>query len=219
LVQGVAKEVIIHSVKVFNDVGYGTVASAIAGLEYVIKQRKDNPRPAVANLSFGLRQEYVTALEDALTATLKAGVTIVTSSGNHGGFDCDVLPSNLPGVISVAASTYQDESAQYNDLGRCIDLFAPGDRITGLWVRDDYDTVTISGSSIASAHVAGAAALVLEAFPYFTPEHVRLTLLDTSEEGVISGIPSYTKARNNLLNTGILTFVPEYDGLVSLTSG
>jgi aqualysin 1 len=224
---GVAKDVIINSVKVFNDVGQGTVSSAIAGLDYVIGEKKFSPKvPFVANLSFGLRDENMAAFQDALDATLKAGITIVTSSGNHGstgggaqsGNGCEVSPANFPGVISVAASTYKDEAAQYNDLGRCIDFFAPGDRVSGIWNRDDTDAVTISGSSIAAAHATGAAALILEAFPHFTPEHVRLALTDIAEEGSITGIPMYARTPNKLLNLGVLTFVPEWDGMESRTA-
>jgi subtilisin family serine protease len=219
--------VIINSVKVFDDVGFGTVSSAIAGLDYVVKAKKATPTiPFVANLSFGLRDENMVAFQDALDATLKAGVTIVASSGNHGsmgggansGNGCEVSPSNFPGVISVAASTYKDESAHYNDLGRCIDFFAPGDSVSGIWIRDDADAVTISGSSIAAAHATGAAVLILEAFPNFTPEHVRVALLDIAEEGIITGIPTYSRTPNKFLNLGVLTFVPEWNGLESHTN-
>lgn len=213
-----AKNVKITSVKVFNDVGYGRVSSAMAGLEYIMTQQKANPKePAVANLSFGMDKGDHEIFEQAVEAVTKAGVTVVVSTGNHASINCVHTPAHFESVITAAASTYKDESAYYNSLGRCVDLFAPGDRVSGIWSRHDEDTVTISGSSIASAHVAGAAALMLEAFPMFTPEHVRLALTDTSEKGSITDIPGETKVHNRLLSTAILTAVPDYDGITPVT--
>jgi serine protease len=178
---GVAKGVAIKAVRVLNCQGSGTDAEVIAGIDYV---RTDHSGPSVANMSLG--GEASPALDLAVQNAIAAGVTFVVAAGNESQNACNVSPSRTPEAVTVGATTSTDGRAGYSNFGTCLDIFAPGSNIKSLWNTNDGATSTISGTSMASPHVAGAAALVLDAHPEYTPAQVRDALVTSGSTGKVT---------------------------------
>ncbi len=166
---GVAKDVSLIPVRVLDCWGSGSDASVIAGLDWIITDHA-NGRPAVANLSLGGSPDPV--LDDAINAVIADGVTVVVAAGNDGAPACDYSPSRVPGAITVAASTINDQAASFTNHGSCVDLFAPGVRIQSAWIGSDTASKTLDGTSMAAPHVAGVVARMLEETPTATPVQV-----------------------------------------------
>lgn len=211
--QGVAKGSGIVSIKVFDDVGIGSIGSAIAGLDYAyghVQSLKFSEKDElfVANLSFGSSHK-VQAFEDVVSSLIKLGVPVVSSAGNDSLFACGQVPALMPEVIAVGASTFDDQMALFSNFGDCMDLFAPGASITSSWIGDNTDSVTLSGTSAAAAHTSGVVALMLEKFPGMSPEEVKKSLLLHAEVGSIDWVPENTDTRNLLLNMGGLVLFPD----------
>jgi subtilisin family serine protease len=103
---------------------------------------------------------------------VKSGVVFVVAAGNENQNACNVSPSNVPEAITVGATTRTDNRASYSNFGKCVDIFAPGSSITSAWRTNDTATSTISGTSMASPHVAGVVALYLEQYPKATPSEI-----------------------------------------------
>ncbi|HLM46312.1 MAG TPA: S8 family peptidase, partial [Myxococcaceae bacterium] len=182
---GVAKGVKLHAVRVLGCDGAGYVSDAILGIDWVTA---NHVKPAVANLSLRASTEMA-ALEEAINRSINAGITYVVAAGdteggafNFGADACYRSPARTPAAITVGATTSTDENYSYSNYGGCVDLFAPGRSILSAWKSSSpYDgyspSLTASGSSMAAAHVAGAAALYLEANPTATPEQVAQRLI------------------------------------------
>ncbi|HEX6040317.1 S8 family peptidase [Longimicrobium sp.] len=159
---GVAKGVSLVAVRVLDCAGSGTTAGVIAGVDWVANNAV---KPAVANLSLGGGAN--TTLDNAVKNAVAKGVTFVVAAGN-GNFlgiaanACNYSPARVPEAITVGATTSTDAKASYSNYGTCVDLFAPGSSITSSWYQNDTQTSTISGTSMASPHVAGVAALYLQ---------------------------------------------------------
>ena len=168
---GVAKGVNLIAVRVLNCSGSGTYSGVIAGIDWVTANRV---LPAVANMSLGGGASQ--ALDDAVTASINSGVTYAVAAGNGGADACLFSPARTPAALTVAASTSVDARAYFSNYGTCVDLFAPGMGITSAWSSSDTATNTISGTSMASPHVAGSAALYLSTHPAATPAQVELVL-------------------------------------------
>lgn len=200
------------SVKVFTADGRGSVGSVLAGLEFVLKAKLFYPeKPMVANLSFGTpavkssSSSQPSALAQALSALVQAGVTVTASAGNDaGGSACDTSPAGSDDVITVGATNVNDQVAPYSNLGPCVDLFAPGDRITSAWRNSNFDRAVISGTSAAAAFAAGVVALLMERYPKSSPTQVKAYLQEFGEPDAIDGIPSGSDTVNLLLNMGAL---------------
>jgi serine protease len=192
---GVAKAVAIKAVRVLNCAGSGTDAEVIAGIDFV---RTDHSGPAVANMSLG--GEASPALDAAVQNAIAAGVTFVVAAGNESQNACNVSPSRTPEAVTVGATGSNDARAGYSNFGTCLDIFAPGSSIKSLWNSNDGATSTISGTSMASPHVAGAAALVLDAHPEYTPAQVRDALVAAATPGKVTSPGSGSP--NVLLYTG-----------------
>jgi subtilisin family serine protease len=155
---GVAKKVQIRGVKVLDCWGRGTASGVIAGIEYVFNQKRASPKVRmVANLSLG--GPFTQAVNDAVTNLMSAGVFVAVAAGNSSADACDVSPASTPGVTTVAASTSTDSRASYSNWGACVDLYAPGTGVTSAWYTSPSAFQTLSGTSMASPHVAGVAAL------------------------------------------------------------
>jgi subtilisin family serine protease len=167
---GVAKGVALVAVKVLNCSGSGTTAQVVGGINFVTSDH-DPGELAIANMSLGGGVD--TAIDNAVTASIADGVTYAIAAGNSNANACNFSPARVPAAITLGASDINDARASFSNFGTCLDLFAPGVNITSAWATSDTATNTISGTSMASPHAAGAAALILSANPGFTPQQVR----------------------------------------------
>jgi len=198
-VYGVAKKVSLVPVRVLGCDGSGTLSGVIAGVDWVASQTH---RPAVANMSLGAGASL--ALDTAVGAAINAGVTMVVAAGNSNANACDFSPARVPAAITVGATTSSDARASYSNLGSCLDVFAPGSSITSAWFNSDTAISTISGTSMASPHVAGVAAQVLQLQPAATPAVVAQTILAaaTGNKVTSAGTGSPNRLLNGLAATG-----------------
>jgi subtilisin family serine protease len=174
-VYGVAKRVTIHAVRVLDCNGSGTTAGVINGVNWVTT---NHIKPAVANMSLGGGASQT--LDDAVANSIAAGVTYALAAGNSNADACTSSPARTPAAITVGATQNNDARASYSNFGTCVDIFAPGTNITSAWHTSTAATNTISGTSMASPHVAGAAALYLSANPSATPQQVRDALVNNA---------------------------------------
>jgi subtilisin family serine protease len=169
---GVAKGVNLWAVRVLNCQGSGTDAQVIAGVDWVTAHAV---KPAVANMSLG--GEATPALDEAVQRSIASGVTYAIAAGNSGGDACDESPARTPEAITVGATNDDDSKAYFSNFGTCLDIFAPGVNITSDWLTSDTATFSASGTSMASPHVTGTAALYLATHPDATPQQVRDALV------------------------------------------
>ncbi|MXV21466.1 S8 family serine peptidase [Deinococcus xianganensis] len=193
---GVAKGVRLVAVKVLGCSGSGTWSGVIAGINWAASNRTG---PAVANMSLGGGTNQ--SIDDAVTGAVNSGLTMVVAAGNNGANACNYSPARTPSAITVGNTTSSDARASSSNWGSCLDLFAPGTDIASDYSTSDTATATLTGTSMASPHVAGAAALILSANPGFTPAQVASTLIANATTGVVSG--AGTGSPNRLL------FVPQ----------
>ncbi|GIF06094.1 S8 family peptidase [Actinoplanes siamensis] len=194
---GVAKDVKLVGVKVLGCDGSGSYSDFIAGVDWVTRNAK---LPAVANMSIGGPRSK--ALDDAVDRSIAKGVTYAIAAGNDNENACRFSPSDAGNAITVGAVDSADKRASFSNFGSCVDLFAPGVTIKSAGSTSDTGTSVMSGTSMASPHVAGAAALVLGAHPAWSPQQVRDDLVGHSGTGLIRnrGIGS----PNKVLYTGYL---------------
>ncbi|ACU36144.1 S8 family peptidase [Actinosynnema pretiosum subsp. pretiosum] len=195
---GVAKEVKLVAVKVLNCAGSGTTASVVGGIDWVTANAV---KPAVANMSLGGGADAT--LDAAVRTSVASGVTHVVASGNSSANACSYSPARVAEAISVNASTRTDARASFSNFGTCTDLFAPGEGITSSWNTNDTATNTISGTSMASPHVAGGAALYLAGNPTAAPATVEAALLSAASSDKIGNAGAGSP--NKLLFTGSTT--------------
>jgi len=174
---GVAKKVDLIAVKVLDTSGSGTTAGVISGVDYVTKAHKAGTRPSVANMSLGGSKS--TALVSAVDSSIAAGVTYAVAAGNDNANACNYSPANSKEAVTVGATTSSDSRSSFSNYGACVDIFAPGSTITAAWIGGRTAVKTISGTSMASPHVAGAAAIILGRNPSFAPAQVKATLVDS----------------------------------------
>lgn len=180
---GVAKGVTLVPVRVLDCTGSGAYSGVIAGIDWVANS---NLRPAVANLSLGGGTSA--ALDAAIAGAVSEGVTVVVAAGNSNADACNYSPSRAPSAITVGATTSSDARASYSNYGSCLDIFAPGSSITSAWNTSDVATNSISGTSMASPHVAGVAALVLEGKPSSSPASVASFLTSSASLNKLTSI-------------------------------
>ncbi|MER5260064.1 S8 family peptidase [Streptomyces sp. NPDC002855] len=179
---GVAKKADVVGVRVLDDAGSGTTAQVIAGIDWVTKNAK---KPAVANLSLGGTANA--QLDAAVRNSIASGVTYTVAAGNDGLPAFLFSPARVKEAVTVGASDAKDARAGFSNWGGSLDLFAPGVGITSAWNTDDTATDTISGTSMASPHVAGAAALYLADHPSAAPAEVSKALTDEAVPGTVTG--------------------------------
>eukprot|EP01116_Phalansterium_solitarium_P017177 TRINITY_DN4164_c0_g1_i2.p1 TRINITY_DN4164_c0_g1~~TRINITY_DN4164_c0_g1_i2.p1 ORF type:complete len:406 (-),score=172.58 TRINITY_DN4164_c0_g1_i2:175-1392(-) len=190
---GVAKQTKLIAVKVLDCDGSGTNAGVIEGIQYVVNehQRKKGTSPSVANMSLGGSKS--TAVNSAVAAAIKAGVTFVVAAGNSNTDACTSSPASEPLAITVGSTdtaanssgAQTDIRSSFSNYGKCVSVFAPGSDITSAWIPP-YTQNTISGTSMASPHVAGIAALILELHPAYAPADVKQTIVDTANSDMLN---------------------------------
>lgn len=187
---GVAKAVRLRGVRVLNCSGSGSWSGIIAGMDWV---RNNRVNPAVANMSLG--GGFSSAVNTAANNLANSGVFVAVASGNSNRSACNYSPASASAVTSVNASTSGDAKASFSNYGSCTHLYAPGASITSAWIGGTSATRTISGTSMASPHVAGVAALYKATFGNASSSTIRSWLINNSTTGVISGNPSGTPNR------------------------
>ena len=189
---GVAKNAVVHPVRVLNGSGSGTTSGVVAGVDWVTQNRQT---PAVANMSLGGGAS--SSLDQAVANSIAAGISYAVSAGNSSADACNYSPARTPTALTVGATTSADARASYSNFGTCLDLFAPGSSVTSAYYTSDTATATMSGTSMASPHVAGAAALYLETTPTATPAAVAQAIFAQATLDHVSG--AGTGSPNRLL--------------------
>ncbi|MGW0501767.1 S8 family peptidase [Micromonospora sp. NPDC003241] len=189
---GVAKATRLVAVKVLNCQGSGTNAGVIAGIDWVTANAV---KPAVANMSLGGGAN--TSVDNAVINSINAGITYAVAAGNGNALGqrqnaCNYSPARAAPAITVGATQNNDAAASFSNFGTCVDILAPGVSITSAWHTNDTATNSISGTSMASPHVAGVAALVLSANPSWTPQQVRDYLVANSTPNVVTNVGTGT---------------------------
>ena len=182
---GVAKGVTLHAVRVLNCQGSGTNSGVIAGVDWVTA---NHASPAVANMSLGGGAS--TALDDAVTNSVNSGVSYAISAGNSNANACNASPARAAAANTVGSTTSSDARSSFSNFGTCVDIFAPGSSITSAWSTSNTATNTISGTSMASPHVAGAIALYLQLNPDVSPGAVTQALVNNSTPGKVTNAGS-----------------------------
>lgn len=182
---GVAKGATVYPVRVLGCNGSGSNSGVIAGVDWVAANHQ---APAVANMSLGGGNS--TALDEAVKGAINAGVTFVVAAGNDNIDACSGSPNRVAEAVTVGSTTSSDSRSSFSNKGSCVDIFAPGSAITSAWYQGDNDTNTISGTSMAAPHVAGAAALILSQNPNAAPVSVFSTLLQDGTSNKLSGLGS-----------------------------
>lgn len=194
---GVAKNARLYAVRVLGCDGSGSNSGVIAGVDWVAN---NHVKPAVANMSLGGGAS--SALDNAVQNAISAGVTFVVAAGNDNANACNYSPARAANAITVGSTTSSDARSSFSNFGSCVDIFAPGSSITSAWYTSNSATSTISGTSMASPHVAGVAALYLEGNPSASPATVANGLTSTASSGKISSIGTGSP---NLLLYSLLT--------------
>jgi subtilisin family serine protease len=189
---GVAKGVSLIAVRVLNCSGSGTTSGVIAGINWVTSNHTTGK--AVANMSLGGGAS--SALDTAVNNSINDGIVYAVAAGNSNANACNYSPARVANAITVGATTSTDARASYSNKGSCLDLFAPGSSITSAWNTSNTATNTISGTSMATPHVTGVAALYLQGHSA-TPTQVRNAIVGAATQNVVTN--AGTGSPNRLL--------------------
>ena len=189
---GVAKAASITPVRVLDCAGSGTNTGVIAGLDWIIANHTAGV-PAVANMSLGGGASF--ALDTAVQNAINDGVVMAVAAGNSNTDACNSSPARAANAITVGATERTDIRASYSNFGSCLDIFAPGTSITSAWINSTTAINTISGTSMASPHVAGVVAALLSANPTLSPADIASILRSSATPNVVlsagTGSPNY----------------------------
>lgn len=198
---GVAKNAIVHPVRIMGCSGTAPFSNMIAAMDWVAANRIS---PAVANMSFNATH-IVPALDTAATNLINSGVTLVVAAGNQNVDACQFSPGRIPAAIMIAASNQSDARWSQSAYGPCIDAFAPGVGIRSAWFTGTSASVVLDGTSHAAPHVAGAIARYLNIYPATTPAQMSAVLIGAATPNVVSNAGAGTPNR--------LLFIPEMPGV------
>lgn len=208
---GVAKKAHVYAVKVLRSNGSGTMSDVVKGVEFAAKShsetvqaakdgKKKNFKGSTANMSLGGGKS--TTLDLAVNAAVDAGLHFAVAAGNDNADSCNYSPAAAENAVTVGASTLLDERAYFSNYGKCNDIFAPGLNILSTWIGSKHATNTISGTSMASPHIAGLLAYMLSLQPSkdsayavadITPKKLKANLISVATVGALSDVPSNTK--------------------------
>ena len=216
---GVAKKANIYAVKVLRSNGSGTMSNVVKGVEWAVTRHVEQVEAAkkgkgrkgfkgsAANMSLGGGKSV--ALDRAVNAAVDMGMHFAVAAGNDNDDSCNYSPAAAQKAVTVGASTLSDERAYFSNYGKCNDIFAPGLNIQSTWIGSKYAVNTISGTSMASPHVAGLLAYLLSLQPSkessyavaeMTPKKLKHDLLNIATVGALSDIPSDTdNVRSNAI--------------------
>jgi subtilisin family serine protease len=207
---GVAKGVRLVGVRVLDCGGSGSWSGVIAGIDYVSYTHQG---PSVANMSLG--GGYNQAVNDAVTNSINEGVTYAVAAGNNAGLACNTTPASTPLALTVGATDINDNRAGFSNYGACVDVFDPGVNIKSLGKTSTTATAIMSGTSMASPHVAGLAALFLQTNPTAAPATVNAVIKGNAVPGVVgnpgAGSPNLLARKWNgaLSGTGASSYEPD----------
>ena len=189
---GVAKSALLRGVRVLDCNGSGSNSGVIAGVDWV---RVNRINPAVANMSLG--GGVSSALDTAVNNLSNSGVTIAVAAGNSNANACNSSPARAANAITVGSTTTTDARSSFSNFGTCLDLFAPGSGILSAWFSSNTATATLSGTSMASPHVAGVAALYKQANPSASSTTIRNAIVNNATTNVVTN--AGTGSPNRLL--------------------
>jgi len=181
---GVAPQAAVRSVKVLSDQGSGSWSWSYYALNWLATHET---RPAVASMSLG-GSGTQQAMKDAVDAAVNSGVTVVVAGGNSNSDACNFSPAFVPSAITVGSTTSRDARSSFSNYGACTNMWAPGSDIVSASHRSDSGSTSLSGTSMACPHVAGGAALVLEANPSMKASAVLSKLQDDAVTGALTGL-------------------------------
>ncbi len=175
--RGVAKSVKLVAVRVLDCSGSGPISRVVSGLNWVASNHTSG-KPAVANMSLGGGAS--SSLDTAVNGVIKDGVTVAVAAGNDGANACNDSPARVTAALTVGASDSSDTRPSWSNYGSCVDLFAPGVHIYSDWDSSDTATKYLDGTSMASPHVAGVAALYLQTHPTASPATVSSAIVSAA---------------------------------------
>ncbi|GAA4042398.1 hypothetical protein GCM10023063_30620 [Arthrobacter methylotrophus] len=210
---GVAKSANIVPVRVLDCTGSGTASDVIAGLDWIAANHLAGT-PAVANLSLSA-EAIDTTLDAAVQGVIDHGISVTLAAGNQGqnglpaADACNSSPGRVAAALTVAASDSTDHQASFSNYGPCVDLYAPGVGIVSDWYTSPTATNTLDGTSMASPHVAGAAAMLLSMHPSWSPAQVSATLTVGATAGMVQSTGNCMP--NRLLYVSPSLFSPSQD--------
>ncbi|EFW99369.1 subtilisin-like serine protease [Grosmannia clavigera kw1407] len=207
---GVAKKAKVYAVKVLRSNGSGTMSDVIAGVEFAAKRHLDQValakkgkrkgfKGSVANMSLGGGK--TTPLDAAVNAAVSAGLHFAVAAGNDNADACNYSPAAADKALTVGASAIDDSRAYFSNWGKCTDVFAPGLNIQSTWIGSETAINTISGTSMASPHIAGLLAYYLSLQPAaeseysvapISPEKLKSNLLAVATTGALTDLPANT---------------------------
>jgi cerevisin len=208
---GVAKKANVYAVKVLRSNGSGTMSDVVKGVEWAAeshlkaaadakKGKKKGFKGSAANMSLGGGKSVL--LDRAVNAAVDAGIHFAVAAGNDNADSCNYSPAAAENAVTVGASTLADERAYFSNFGKCNDIFAPGLNILSTWIGSEHATNTISGTSMASPHIAGLLAYYLSLQPAkdsayavadITPKKLKANLIAVGTVGALSDVPSNTE--------------------------
>ncbi len=185
---GVAKNVSLVPIRILGCDGSGASSNVIAELDWILKNGK---KPAVVNMSLG--GDANTSLDSAVENLFNNGYVIVVAAGNSNTDACSTSPARVSKAITVAATDSTDARASYSNYGSCVDIFAPGSQINSSWIGSNTATKVLNGTSMATPHVVGVVAEMLQSTPTATPQTISNNLLNQASNNVVknpSGSPN-----------------------------
>ncbi|HCW5091507.1 TPA: S8 family peptidase [Acinetobacter baumannii] len=185
---GVAKNVNLVPIRILGCDGSGASSNVIAGLDWILKNGK---KPAVVNMSLGGATS--SSLDSAVENLYNNGYVMVVAAGNSNTDACTSSPARVSKAITVAATDNTDTRASYSNYGSCVDIFAPGSQINSSWIGNNTATKILNGTSMATPHVAGVVAEMLQSTPTASPQTISTNLLNQASSNVVknpSGSPN-----------------------------